>query len=162
MKLEIESSWTRNEATPRSHVHVRRGLIFVLMWEDYTVKPVLSTHLSGIVYWRDLLQVARLTQVWLAEEFFKEMEMEKKRNIYSTTNWPKSVSTSHCAKNRKIMPLNARRTRSVYVALVFCILLKWPLRWRQQNITRQELGKGNCVVQHQLIQISFTVINEGL
>ena len=89
------------------------------------MKPVLSAHLWEIVNCCDLLQVARLTQVGQAEEYFKEMEMVKKRNIYST-NWPRRVSTSYCTKNRKITPLNA--VRSVYVVLVFCILLKWPFK----------------------------------
>ena len=52
--------------------------------------------------------------------------MVTKRNVHYTTNWPTSVSNSSFAKRKEAgeRPLNAMH--SVFIALVWYILTKWP------------------------------------
>ena len=58
----------------------------------------------------------------------------KRRNIHYTTNWPTSrVSNSSFAKRKEARerPLNAMH--SVFIALVWYILTKWPLNSSGDN-----------------------------
>ena len=51
------------------------------------------------------------------------MRMMKERNIYCSTNWSQSVSTSSCVKRKEVRDHWTPCTDSVSVGLVWCILL---------------------------------------
>ena len=161
MKKEIEPSWTRNEATPRSHVHVRRGLIFVLMWEDYNETCIKRSPLGNCqLLW--LITGCTFNTGWTSRRVFQGNGDGKKAKYL----FDKLTSTCvYLLLYQKQEDHATERRTQCKCCTSILHLVKVTVQisgWRQQNITGQELGKGNCVVQHQLIQVSFTVINEGL